>query len=56
MDRIVLRGALVGALKKLSSREEKIIRLRFGLSEDDHDSENFPISKDDYLKLQGSKQ
>ena len=55
LDRIVLRGALVGALKKLSSREEKIIRLRFGLSEDDHDSENFPISKADFLKLQGSK-
>jgi len=53
MDKVTLRSALVEALAKLSSREEKIIRLRFGLSEEDIDSTNFPISKKDFMKLQG---
>ena len=53
LDKVTLRSALVEALAKLSSREEKIIRLRFGLSEEDCDSQNFPISKKDFMKLQG---
>jgi len=55
MDKGTLRGALVEALMKLSPREEKIIRLRFGLSEEDTDSKNFPISKKDFVRLQRSR-
>jgi len=55
MDKVTLRGALVEALMKLSPREEKIIRLRFGLSEEDTDSKNFPISKKDFVRLQRSR-
>jgi len=53
LDKITLREALREALGKLSAREEKIIRLRFGLSEDDTDSKHFPISKEDFTGLQG---
>jgi len=55
MDKVTLRDALIEALTKLSSREEKIIRLRFGLSEQDNNSENFPISTEDYMALQGGR-
>lgn len=33
-------------LKLLSSKEEKIIRLRFGIEEDKNDTKNFPITKE----------
>lgn len=52
LDKVTLRNALIEALAKLSSREEKIIRLRFGLSEEDTDSQNFPITKKNYMSLQ----
>ena len=57
LDKVAIRGLLVGALKKLTSREESIIRLRFGLSEDPSDHVNFPITKkqQDQLKLRSSK-
>ena len=51
MDRIVVREALVKALQSLSSREEKIIRLRFGLTEDASDSINFPITNKEHKQL-----
>lgn len=51
MDRIVIREVLIKALQSLSSREEKIIRLRFGLSEDISDSKNFPITNKERKQL-----
>ena len=57
LDRVVIREALVKALQSLSSREEKIIRLRFGLSEDGSDHVNFPITNKEHreLKKRGAK-
>tara|TARA_Y100001970_G_C14252143_1_gene872627 strand:- start:979 stop:1743 length:765 start_codon:yes stop_codon:yes gene_type:complete len=57
LDNQVLRSTLVKALRRLSSREEKIIRLRFGMTEIDTDIENFPITKSEYnqLKKRGAK-
>lgn len=51
MDKVVIRAALVQALGRLTSREENIIRLRFGLVEQDTDHENFPITKKQYRAL-----
>ena len=45
LDKETVRNLLVSALKKLTAREENIIRLRFGLAEDPKDSANFPISE-----------
>ncbi len=39
------------ALGTLSEREEKIMRLRFGISEPETSSERFPISKAAYVQL-----
>ena len=56
LDKVVVRSALVKALNRLTPREENIIRLRFGLAEQDTDHENFPITKKQYnvLKKQRS--
>jgi RNA polymerase primary sigma factor len=51
MDKVVIRDTLIAALKALSSREEKIIRLRFGLSEDIADHINFPITNKERKEL-----
>lgn len=45
LDKVAIRGILVDALKKLTPREENIIRLRFGLTESPTDHRNFPITK-----------
>jgi RNA polymerase primary sigma factor len=42
LDNVKMRSALKKALTQLSEREEKIIRLRFGLSESNTDIQNFP--------------
>ena len=57
LDKVAIRGLLVDALKKLTAREENIIRLRFGLTEDPDDSINFPITekKRRNLKARSSK-
>ena len=57
LDKSAVRGLLVTALKKLTAREENIIRLRFGLTEDPADSANFPITakKQKVLKVRSSK-
>jgi len=39
------------SLASLSSREEKIMRKRFGITENDHDHINFPITKKEKKKL-----
>lgn len=40
------------SLSKLSAREEKIIRLRFGIQESDTDYENFPITEEEFKTLE----
>ena len=45
LDKVAIRGILVEALRKLTPREENIIRLRFGLTESPTDHRNFPITK-----------
>tara|TARA_A200000159_G_scaffold163242_1_gene188966 strand:- start:2141 stop:2902 length:762 start_codon:yes stop_codon:yes gene_type:complete len=45
LDKISVRKMLVEALKKLTPREENIIRLRFGLNESPTDHVNFPITE-----------
>jgi RNA polymerase primary sigma factor len=55
LDKVIIRQALSTALKRLTAREEKIIRLRFGLSEAEDDHENFPITLSEYSRLQGVK-
>lgn len=45
LDKIAIRGMLVQALKKLTPREENIIRLRFGLAENPADHTHFPITE-----------
>ena len=39
------------SLSSLSSREEKIMRMRFGNTENDHDHVNFPITVEENKKL-----
>ncbi len=47
-----LRQILIDSLKLLTPREEKILRLRFGLYTADDDIENFPITFEQLLALQ----
>lgn len=39
------------SLASLSSREEKIMRMRFGITENNHDHINFPITNEEKKKL-----
>ncbi len=52
LDKVAIRKLLVAALKKLTPREENIIRLRFGLSEDPNDYQGFPITREMKSNLQ----
>lgn len=40
------------ALSSLSGREEKVIRLRFGITAEENDSTNFPITQNEITKLE----
>lgn len=44
MDKTAIRNILVTALKKLTPREENIIRLRFGLTENPENHSKFPVT------------
>jgi RNA polymerase primary sigma factor len=57
MDRQKVVEVIRSALSSLSEREEKIMRLRFGISESADSNNAFPISKSDYraLKQVGEK-
>jgi len=44
IDRVKIKEAIREALGNLSSREEKIVRMRFGIVEDDKNHEKFPIT------------
>ena len=47
-----LRKLLIQSLKLLTPREEKILRLRFGLYTDDDDIQNFPMTLAELIELQ----
>jgi len=51
LDREKMSMAVRRGLRHLTSREEKIIRLRFGISEDETNSEQFPISSEKYFNM-----
>tara|TARA_Y100000310_G_C20632130_1_gene789209 strand:+ start:627 stop:1436 length:810 start_codon:yes stop_codon:yes gene_type:complete len=56
LDRQKVIAAIRGALSSLSEREEKIIRLRFGICDSPTDHRSHPITKREALKLaQGGK-
>ena len=45
LEKLELISLIKKNLKLLTPKEEKIIRLRFGIEEDKNDTENFPITK-----------
>ena len=51
LDKEKITDAVRKGLSCLTAREEKIIRLRFGITEDDTNHESYPISKDKYIKM-----
>ncbi len=51
LDRRAIASSVRAALSTLTAREEKIVRLRFGITEDPKDSENFPITTDELTEL-----
>ncbi len=50
-----MQQAIRSAFSLLSPREEKVIRLRFGISADIKDDKNFPITKAELMALEGRK-
>ncbi len=50
-----LRQILIDSLKLLTSREEKILRLRFGLYTPNNDIENFPMTFEQLTTLQNEE-
>ena len=55
LDREKMSCAVRRGLKNLTAREEKIIRLRFGITEDDANYEEFPISSEQYFNMMEKK-
>ena len=51
MDQQTIAASVRAALSTLTPREEKIVRLRFGITEEPDDSENFPISVNELNEL-----
>jgi len=56
IDREKIAAAIRRGLSKLTAREEKILRLRFGLTEDPADHVNFPITKSEIAALDAAKE
>jgi len=55
LDRLMksdMQQAVRSAFALLSHREEKVIRLRFGITASDNDDKNFPITKSELKKLE----
>jgi len=52
LDREKLVHLVRGALSALSHREEKVLRLRFGLTEEPTDHQNFPITEREIKTLE----
>ena len=55
LDRKELILLIARVMKTLTSREERILRMRFGLSEDPTDHENFPITQQEMKVLESRK-
>jgi len=51
LDSVKIKGVMRKALKNLTSREENIIRLRFGIGEEDTNGVSFSISKEELNKI-----
>lgn len=51
IDNQKIMHALKSAMESLTPREQKIVRLRFGIAESDEDTDNFPISESEYNTL-----
>ena len=51
IDRQCIVRTVRSAFKTLSDREEKIMRLRFGISDDPHDHTAHPITKREVMKI-----
>ncbi len=51
LDSIKIKGVMRKALKSLSAREENIIRLRFGIGEDNSTNQGFKISSNEILEI-----
>jgi RNA polymerase primary sigma factor len=56
LDRQKIISVMRQALSTLTPREERIVRLRFGISEPDDDHENYPITQEEYDCLVTSKE
>ena len=56
IDREKIAAAIRRGLSKLTAREEKILRLRFGLTEDPTDHVNFPITSSEIAALDAAKE
>lgn len=56
LDRQKIIAVMRHALSTLTPREERIVRLRFGISEPDDDHENYPITQEEYDNLVASKE
>lgn len=56
LDREKMVAAIRRGLMKLTSREEKIVRLRFGLTESSNDHKNFPITISELNELDNRKE
>jgi RNA polymerase primary sigma factor len=56
LDRQKIISVMRQALSTLTPREERIVRLRFGISESDDDHENYPITQEEYDCLVTSKE
>ena len=55
LDKEKITAAVRKGLRCLTAREEKIIRLRFGITEDATNHEAYPISKEKYIKMMERK-
>jgi RNA polymerase primary sigma factor len=55
LDREKMSLAVRRGLKNLTSREEKIIRLRFGITEEDTNYQQFPITTEKYSNMMEKK-
>ena len=51
LDKQKIIEVVRGALSTLNEREEKIMRLRFGIVDSDTDYKNFPITQNQAIKL-----
>jgi DNA-directed RNA polymerase sigma subunit (sigma70/sigma32) len=56
IDRDKIAAAIRRGLSKLSAREEKILRLRFGLTEDPTDHAKFPITHAEIAALDAAQE